>query len=408
MHLLVIGLVAVIIAVLVAVFLSRRRRHDDEDEPGGRPSVRDRLRGRGGDPRDRSPRDWPGRSDRGPPPGGPWPSTRPASRRDTAARGGTTGRLRPVPRLRAITARLWRACPDRGHDEQRTERIPGARRGGRYDDAPEPVVRPRPGGPAGRPGRARGRGRHRTGPGPRSTTPARPPRTATPPRSQRRPGPGGLGRLPPGAGGHPRTEQGTPAEPGQDPRGRPSRGKHDDDDDWPSTEWDKLSDEQYWAELSADKPLATTARTAQSSSAQASNAQSSSSAAAGPAAARRPGRRPPRPDRDRAAASRTARPAAGAGTGPGRRTPPSSSARGRAAGPVPGRRAARGAQAPEAAGRDARAAGTRPGAAADGRRRAATTRPPSGCRPCRGPPQPRCQSAACTGPMNAAPRTPRP
>ncbi len=51
-------------------------------------------------------------------------------------------------------------------------------------------------------------------------------------------------------------------------RGRPSRGRHDDDDDdWPSTEWDKLSDEQYWAELSADKPLATTARSAQPSTA---------------------------------------------------------------------------------------------------------------------------------------------
>ena len=51
-------------------------------------------------------------------------------------------------------------------------------------------------------------------------------------------------------------------------RGRSSRGRHDDDDDdWPSTEWDKLSDEQYWAELSSDKPLATTARSAQPSSA---------------------------------------------------------------------------------------------------------------------------------------------
>ena len=34
------------------------------------------------------------------------------------------------------------------------------------------------------------------------------------------------------------------------------RGKRNHDDDWPSTEWDELSDEQYWAELSADKPLA--------------------------------------------------------------------------------------------------------------------------------------------------------
>ncbi|HEY6279498.1 MAG TPA: hypothetical protein VIX86_24570 [Streptosporangiaceae bacterium] len=49
------------------------------------------------------------------------------------------------------------------------------------------------------------------------------------------------------------------------PKGR-SRGKRGDDDDWPSMEWDKLTDEQYWAELSADKPLATTARTAQPAS----------------------------------------------------------------------------------------------------------------------------------------------
>jgi hypothetical protein len=38
------------------------------------------------------------------------------------------------------------------------------------------------------------------------------------------------------------------------------RGKRNNDDDWPSTEWDELSDEQYWAELSADKPLAAMAK----------------------------------------------------------------------------------------------------------------------------------------------------
>ncbi len=46
-------------------------------------------------------------------------------------------------------------------------------------------------------------------------------------------------------------------------RGKASRKHDDDENDWPSTEWDKLSDVEYWAELSADKPLATTARTAQ-------------------------------------------------------------------------------------------------------------------------------------------------
>jgi hypothetical protein len=38
------------------------------------------------------------------------------------------------------------------------------------------------------------------------------------------------------------------------------RGKRNNDDDWPSTAWDELSDEQYWAELSADKPLAAMAK----------------------------------------------------------------------------------------------------------------------------------------------------
>ena len=33
--------------------------------------------------------------------------------------------------------------------------------------------------------------------------------------------------------------------------------------DWLAGDWGGVSDEQYWAELSADKPLATTARSAQ-------------------------------------------------------------------------------------------------------------------------------------------------
>lgn len=49
------------------------------------------------------------------------------------------------------------------------------------------------------------------------------------------------------------------------PRRRLARGRLDDDEaPWPSADVDGVSDEQYWAELSSDKPLATTARTAQS------------------------------------------------------------------------------------------------------------------------------------------------
>jgi hypothetical protein len=44
---------------------------------------------------------------------------------------------------------------------------------------------------------------------------------------------------------------------------RLGRSKRSDDSaDWPSTEWDKLSDVDYWAELTSDKPLTTTAQPA--------------------------------------------------------------------------------------------------------------------------------------------------
>ena len=79
--LLVIGLVAVIIAFLVAAFFSMRRGHDDEDGPARRPSVRDRIRCRGGDARDRDAR-WDAARRRNPArrAGGPWPGAVPARR----------------------------------------------------------------------------------------------------------------------------------------------------------------------------------------------------------------------------------------------------------------------------------------------------------------------------------------
>jgi len=72
------------------------------------------------------------------------------------------------------------------------------------------------------------------------------------------------------------------------------RGKRDDDDDWPSSEWDKLSDEQYWAELSADKPLSTMARPSRPASDTAANG--SAKAKPGPRDSRPA--RPPASDRD--------------------------------------------------------------------------------------------------------------
>lgn len=45
-------------------------------------------------------------------------------------------------------------------------------------------------------------------------------------------------------------------------RSRQGRGKRDSDGEWPSSEWDELSDVDYWAELASDKPLTTTAQPA--------------------------------------------------------------------------------------------------------------------------------------------------
>ena len=40
-------------------------------------------------------------------------------------------------------------------------------------------------------------------------------------------------------------------------RPRQGRSKKDADGDWPSNEWDELSDVDYWAELASDRPLTT-------------------------------------------------------------------------------------------------------------------------------------------------------
>ena len=403
MYLLVIGLVAVIVAFLVAAFFSMRRGHDDEDEPARRPSVRDRIRGRGGDARDRDPR-WdsagPQRSPARRPAGrGPAPTRRPGrdtrdnGRADRYDQAGYEESRGYEPSSRGYGER----APIRGYDGQRSERAPSARRGARTDDATETVVQS-----AARPDRNR---------------------TATP---AARPGDDSFGTGPvtalydtgpsaAAADGYataqvnadpdladsdvfPRVRADIPrpaskARPRSQPKarnGRPSRSKHDDDDDWPSTEWDKLSDEQYWAELSADKPLSTTARTAQSSSPAA--AKPSRGPAARPAG-------PPRPDRDGAAAS--------ADRAPSRRDRAGQEDATQQLGTRPGSRSgarqpaarARGAQAAEAD-RDARAADSRAGRPAPGRDYGAAERMPSRGRTPAGAEVP---ASAGTGPMNAAP-----
>lgn len=426
MYLLVIGLVAVIVAFLVAAFFSMRRGHDDEDEPARRPSVRNRIRGRG-DARDRDAR-WDSAAPQRPPARrpsgrGPAPSRRPSRDTRDPGRAGRSGRAGYEqsrgyePSSRGYGDR----APIRGYDGQRSERTPSARRSPRYDDATETVVqataRPARSGkatPAARPG-----GDDSFGTGPVTALYDTGPSAAAAPDGYAA---AQVNADPDLADSDvfPRVRADIPrpaskARPRSQPKARgrqPSRSKHDDDDDWPSTEWDKLSDEQYWAELSADKPLATTARSAQSSS---------------PAAAK-PGRsaagRPvgtPRPERDRAAAgtNRTA------GPNRGDRTDRTGSRRSRdragqddatqqldaRPGGRPGARQpaarARGGQVPEAGDRDARAAGARPasrnGRPAPDRGYEATQRMPSRSRPRAAADRPGGSAPAGTGPMSTGP-----
>ena len=368
MFLLVIGLVAVIVAFLVAAFFSMRRGHDDEDEPARRLGVRDRLRGRGQetgsagwDP-GAAPQSRPGRRPAGRAParsGRPGRDSRDFGRADGYEEAGYGQPRGYEPSPRGYGER----APVGGYNGQRAERSPGTRHGARYDDATETVVqsaaRPARGGQAGAPARTATDDSFGTGPvaalydtGPSAAAPdgyATAQISADPDLADSDVFPRVRADIPRPAGKtRPRNQ---PKQRG----GRPSRSKHDDDDDWPSTEWDKLSDEQYWAELSADKPLATTARSAQSSSPAAPAAQPARAAAARPAA--------PRPGRDRTAAAedRTA-------GRPGRdlagqqdatqhldATPAS-----RSSGRPPAARP-RGTRPPEAPDRDGRAAGPRPG-----------------------------------------------
>ena len=135
MLLLVIGLVAVIIAVLVTVFLVMRRRADD-DEPGGRQTARDRLRGRDArlstDPRAARKPAGRGSALSARPAGEPRGYGGPGRGYESAGFDQSRG-YEPSPRG-------YGEGPARGRDAQRTERMQPVRGGGRYQDAPEPAT----------------------------------------------------------------------------------------------------------------------------------------------------------------------------------------------------------------------------------------------------------------------------
>jgi hypothetical protein len=317
MTLLLVGIVAVILVILVAAFLTfRRGQDDDQDEPGGRWTVRDRVRSAGRDghwrssARERRPAEElraPGR------PGRPEPSRRPDDRQ--------RGYDNPEP---AYADRR----PGRGQRDQAGGRGYPARPAGRYADTPAaadyPASRTSRTPPAGPPARGPGARRQPSGYDTGGYD------NAGYDTAQYDSGPGGqLYDTGPSAvmddqsrpGAHdfiperdddpaltdsdvfPRIRDDIPPETPRKAgkphtaaksRSKQSRSKRGDDDDWPSTEWDKLSDEQYWAELSADKPLATTARAAQPVAAKAAPAPPTPSQAK-PAQARPAAAKPSRP-----------------------------------------------------------------------------------------------------------------
>src|SRR5215471_14016995 len=270
MILLVVGLVAVIVVVLIAVFLSiRLGRGDEHDEPDLVSSGRDRRRDQDERWQDRDTRRVPGsRGGRGDYPG--YGSRGPARDRalrdrdyDSAprrtARDGSDYGVNPSPRRPTQTPAAARSpvgasAQARGHYDTGPSRRPAA------DDFPSADY------PSMDLGPAEG---YATGDQPSVEFAAA--RDGS--RDSRRKA------APPPASSKSKSRQ---------------RGKRDDDDDWPSSEWDKLSDEQYWAELSADKPLSTMARPSRSTSKAAANGSAKAKPAprdSGPA-------RPPASGRD--------------------------------------------------------------------------------------------------------------
>jgi hypothetical protein len=319
--LLVVGVAAVIVVILIAVFLSvRLGRSQDHDEPMGRSSDRDRGRPDAGDP------GW--RDERAP-------------RRSPAGVGGPSGSSRggQRPRPPAQDQRYRDGDgrrPERGQATRQGDYDYPQRRPGRHDSGPleQPADARRPvTSVSRRPGSGRDNGGHRspelydTGPAPHPAAddfPSEPlhaadfPSGEFPSRPQPADFPSGefpsasrsaadaptaryrtagahtdefaSGPLPeedfvssefpaadfpseemPAARTRPAPPKTDASRDRSDSRRRPGKGqtppkgrsRKRDDDDWPSMEWDKLTDEQYWAQLSSDKPLATTARSSQ-------------------------------------------------------------------------------------------------------------------------------------------------
>ncbi len=275
MILLVIGLVAVIVVVLIAVFLSiRLGRGDEDDEPEMRPSGRDRRRDQDERWRERDtgrvPATARGSASRGRGEHDGHGSRGPARERDSRGRGYDGAPRRPsrpdAPGYRKQAARpaVAASAPARG----RYDAGPSRRHADDFPSADYPSMDL---GPA---------GAYPAGDHPSVEFPAAGYDATDGPRDRQD-----------------SRRKAAPAPAAAKGRSR-QRGKRDDDDDWPSTEWDQLSDEQYWAEVSADKPLSAMARPSKPARDPVATAPANGGAKAKPAARDSRPARPPAPERD--------------------------------------------------------------------------------------------------------------
>jgi len=220
MILLVTGLVAVIVVVLIAVFLSIRLGRADEEEPELRSGGRERRRDQDERWRDQDNRRVS------------------SSNRPPGRAGSARGRAGEYDGYSSRAPVMERDSEGRDGAPRRTARPAVAASRGRYDTGPS----------------SRHAGAFLPADHPSAEFPVAGYDAADEPRDRRE-----------------SRRKAAPVPAANKVRSR-QRGKRDDDDDWPSTEWDKLSDEQYWAELSADKPLASMARPAKPAGAPAATA----------------------------------------------------------------------------------------------------------------------------------------
>jgi hypothetical protein len=260
---LVVVLAAVVVIILIVVIVAARNmRAEDPDEFAERPADRDVPRGGRGErdaayDRPEPAAHYPGRGVGGPSAGGPsaggpsagGPSAgRPGASRPGTSRPGTSRSGAPAAERRGTATTPGRrpAAAERGFDDRGDQWVAN------YDEpAPDRALPPEP------EFSGRGYDDHISGPLP-----------AAPPGPRRRPD---NRAAPAGRDGRDSQDNGWHSRPDERPQrpvptgSRQGRTKRpSDSSEWDHSDWEQLSDVDYWAELASDKTLKSTAKPAAS------------------------------------------------------------------------------------------------------------------------------------------------